>query len=105
MLEVCRDKFQELQEEEDKQKGHQDLEAFLKFQDRFFGNTEFIGELYRRELLPLDTIILVFQELLGMEDMVETEMKLEGAINLMNKVGKELESRINQLKEKDTKKK
>jgi hypothetical protein len=47
-----------------------------------------VGELYRRKLLPHTTMISVFESLLGISDVEKIDdLVIEGAINLMNKVG------------------
>ena len=63
------------------------------FNEKVFGNVEFVGELYRRKILPHQILVNIFESLLGMN---ETNSKLddlivEAAIYLMNKVGPKFE--------------
>lgn len=45
--------------------------------------------------MPQETLLLIFSELLGLQDTVKIDdLNVEGAINLMNKVGKELQEKI-----------
>jgi hypothetical protein len=63
---------------------------------KLYGNLDFVGELYRRKILPETILNTVFESLLGMGDMTEklNDLIAEGAINLMNKVGKTYEANI-----------
>jgi len=64
-----------------------------------------VGELYRRKLLPEKTLNTVFSSLLGMseENYKVDDLVIEGAINLMNKVGQVFED--NAKKQAEEKKK
>lgn len=66
-----------------------DLEAATIFKTKLFGNIEFVGELYRRKILPENTLKHVFETLLGMADdsLDVDDLTIEGAVNLMEKVG------------------
>jgi hypothetical protein len=66
------------------------------FQQKLFGNIEFVGELYRRKLLPELTLVAVFDSLLGISDINDSidDLVIEGSINLMEKVGKIFEENI-----------
>jgi len=61
-----------------------------------FGNIEFVGELYRRKILPEATLVSVFESLLGISDTNDTadDLVIEGAVNLMNKVGQTFEQNV-----------
>jgi len=65
-----------------------------------FGNIEFVGELYRRKILPQSTLISVFESLLGMSEVNDKidDFIMEGAVNLMNKVGENFESNVKNTK-------
>lgn len=65
-----------------------------------FGNIEFVGELYRRKILPQSTLISVFESLLGMSEVNDkiNDFIMEGAVNLMNKVGENFESNVKNTK-------
>jgi len=65
-----------------------------------FGNIEFVGELYRRKILPQSTLISVFDSLLGMSEVNDkiNDFIMEGAVNLMNKVGENFESNVKNTK-------
>jgi hypothetical protein len=69
------------------------FEKAIIFQTKLFGNIEFVGELYRRKILQESTLKTVFESLLGMSDINDEvdDLVIEGAVNLMNKVGFVLE--------------
>ena len=55
---------------------------------------EFVGELYRRKILPIQTLLIIFQSLLGISEtntLGIDDLVVEAAINLMNKVGYKFE--------------
>jgi hypothetical protein len=68
LFNVCKICFEKFFDLEERQKSLKDLESTLKFQQKLFGNIEFVGELYRRRILPQSTLISVFESLLGMSD-------------------------------------
>mmetsp|Transcript_27045 Transcript_27045/g.41188 ORF Transcript_27045/g.41188 Transcript_27045/m.41188 type:complete len:142 (+) Transcript_27045:1713-2138(+) len=88
------------------------MEAQFKFQDRMFGNINFVGELYRINLLKQSAISQIFTELMGTNtdgeyqaDSEIDDLKIEGSVNLMNKIGKTLEENLAKTnKKKDPKK-
>lgn len=59
------------------------------FKQKLFGNNEFVGELFRRKILPESTLCHVFEALLGISELNPQvdDLVVEGAINLMDKVG------------------
>ena len=59
------------------------------FKCKLFGNNEFVGELFRRKILPESTLCHVFEALLGLSELNSEvdDLIVEGAINLMDKVG------------------
>lgn len=61
-----------------------------------FGNNEFVGELYRRKLLAEQTLSHVFESLLGLSELNSDvdDLVVEGAINLMDKVGQCFEENV-----------
>lgn len=102
LFEVCKDCFEKFFDIEEKKKQTSDFESTLKFEKKLFGNIEFIGELYRRKILPEATLVLVFESLLGISDMNDQadDLVIEGAVNLMNKVGLNFEQRVNSADDK-----
>jgi hypothetical protein len=68
-----------------------------------------VGELYRRKILPEATLVSVFESLLGISDTNDTadDLVIEGAVNLMNKVGQTFEHNLKVAgdRKKDDKKK
>jgi hypothetical protein len=52
LFNVCKICFEKFFDAEEREKNTKDLEATLKFQQKLFGNIEFVGELYRRRILP-----------------------------------------------------
>lgn len=73
-----------------------ELEKAVIFQTKLFGNNEFVGELYRRKLLPEKTLFYVFESLLGFSDLNDDvdDLVIEGAITLMDKIGPVLDENI-----------
>jgi hypothetical protein len=64
------------------------------FEEQLFGNIEFVGELFRRKILPLQSLMMIFASLLGETDTNPNgidDLIVEAAINLMNKVGPKFE--------------
>lgn len=100
LFNVCKVEFEKFFDEEELKKSKKDKESEILFKVKLFGNIEFLGELYRRKLLPQTTLISVFESLLGISDVNETvnDLVIEGAINLMNKVGEDFENNINSAK-------
>lgn len=92
---VCKSSFEKFFDEEEKQKSKETIEKANKFKDKLFGNLDFIGELYRRQILPESILVQVQESLLGILNMDTDpdDFTVEGAINLMNKVGQEFENR------------
>lgn len=82
---------------EERKKHENDMEKQLLFQQKLYGNIEFVGELYRRKILPENILVSVFKSLLGFSEMNEEvdDLIVEAAINLMNKVGQNYEDNIN----------
>ena len=70
-----------------------DLERATVFKQKLFGNNAFVGELYRRKLLPEQTLSHVFESLLGLSELNSEvdDLVVEGAVNLMDKVGQSFE--------------
>ena len=87
MISVCRDCFEKFTDQAEKERQCKDFESELKFQDKLFGNLDFVGELFRRELLQKTAIYMIFQELLGINGEDIDDLKVEGAVKLMNKIG------------------
>jgi hypothetical protein len=89
LFEVCKDCFEKFFDSEEKQKQTKDPESSIRFKHKLFGNIEFVGELYRRKILPEATLVTVFESLLGISDTNDRadDLVIEGAVNLMNKVG------------------
>ena len=108
MFNVCKICFEKFFDNEEREKSKANLEATLKFQQKLFGNIEFVGELYRRKILPQSTLISVFESLLGMSEVNDKidDFIMEGAVNLMNKVGENFENNVKNVKknQEETKK-
>jgi len=64
---------------------------------------EFVGELFRRKILPFQTLMVIFQSLLGANDTNPhgiDDLIVEAAINLMTKVGPKFEADSSKKKNK-----
>jgi hypothetical protein len=69
LFEVCKQCFEKFFDADEKKKGHVSKESAILFRLKLYGNLDFVGELYRRKLLPETVLISVFQSLLGISDM------------------------------------
>ena len=89
---MCFEKFFDVDE---KAKSKESMERAILFKLKLYGNLEFVGELFRRKILPETVLISVFQGLLGMSEIndIIDDLGVEGAVQLMNKVGLEFETR------------
>ena len=88
MFNVCKQCFEKFFDQEERTKNLNNPDKAVLFKTKLFGNADFVGELYRRKLLPHLTMISVFGSLLGMNELEDyDDLSVEGAINLMNKVG------------------
>ena len=104
LFEVCKLCFEKFFNEEEKKKSTDNQEKAIIFRQKLFGNLDFVGELYRRKILPETVLVSVFSSLLGINDANNNidDLSIEGAINLMSKVGENYEQRA---KSKDDKQK
>ena len=95
LFEVCKQCFEKFFDHTEKAKSTESKEKALLFKIKLYGNLDFVGELYRRKIVPESVLISVFHSLLGISDMNQTidDLVIEGAISLMNKVGQNFESR------------
>lgn len=102
LFNVCKSCFEKFFDSEEKEKVKENKEKAVVFKLKLYGNLDFVGELYRRKILPETILNTVFDSLLGMAEMNDTidDLVIEGAINLMNKVGKTYESNIASTKTK-----
>ena len=95
LLNECKMCFEKFFDKEERAKQTSNPDTAVLFKTKLFGNIDFVGELYRRKLLPHATLISIFNSLLGMGGISELEkvddLIIEGAINLMNKVGQNFE--------------
>lgn len=90
LLDSCKMTFESFFDEEMRAKETETDEKRLNFVEKLFGNMEFVGELYRRKILPIHILQIIFDALLGLSDtnqMGIDDLVVEAAINLMNKVG------------------
>lgn len=105
LFEVCKNCFEKFFDPEEKEKQNNDPESAVLFKLKLFGNIEFVGELYRRKILPEATLVTVFESLLGMNETNDkaNDLTVEGAVNLMNKVGQTFEQNVKNAGEKKNK--
>lgn len=98
----CKSCFERFFNAEEKEKAMETKEKSTLFQLKLYGNLDFVGELYRRKILPETILNTVFDSLLGNSDMNDKidDLVIEGAINLMTKVGQAYENNISQAKGK-----
>jgi hypothetical protein len=96
LFNVCKTCFEKFFDTEERKKQISNPDTAVLFKTKLFGNIDFVGELYRRKLLPHTTMISVFDSLLGISEMEKIDdLVIEGAINLMNKVGQNFEEQAN----------
>jgi len=95
LFEVCKQCFEKFFNEDEKKKSVENTEKAFIFRQKLFGNLDFVGELYRRKILPETVLVSVFSSLLGINDANSQidDLSVEGAIQLMNKVGENYETR------------
>lgn len=66
---------------------------------------EFVGELFRRKILPFNILNMIFMSLLGINLEVNKngidDLTIEAAVNLMNKVGPSFEEEVKKKKQED----
>lgn len=92
LFNVCKECFEKFFNHEERTKQISNPDTAVLFKTKLFGNVDFVGELYRRKLLPHATIISIFESLLGISDVEKIDdFVIEGGINLMNKVGQNFE--------------
>lgn len=93
LLQACKETFENFFDIELRAKETENDEKTANFIEKLFGNMEFVGELYRRKILPIQTLLIIFQSLLGISETNTTidDLVVEAAINLMNKVGQKFE--------------
>ena len=56
-----------------------------------FGNIDFVGELYKEALLSDTILYSIFESLLGMESSIVTDITVDAALKLINKLGSKME--------------
>jgi len=89
IFDVCKKCFEKFFDEDERKSQTDNQEKAIVFKAKLFGNLDFVGELYRRKILPETILISVFESLLGVSEMNNKidDLVIEGAITLMNKVG------------------
>ena len=87
---------------EEREQYDTDLEKAIIYKQKLFGNNLFVGELYRRKLLPQQTLMYIFESLLGMQEFRDDidDLVVEGAICLMEKIGPTFEAKVKEAKAK-----
>lgn len=95
LFDYCKECFDKFFIASDREKADQDPEKQLIFRTKLYGNLDFVGELYRRKMLPESVLVSVFNSLLGISDINSdiNDLNIEGATRLMNKVGSFYEER------------
>ena len=94
---MCFEKFFEMDE---RNKRLNDPETAVEYQMSLHGIIEFVGELFRRQILSESTLVGVFESLFE----PITDFTVEAAIILMNKVGSDFEEVCRKKSEKKDKK-
>lgn len=96
LFSICKDCFEKFFDADEKKKSKETKERSIIFQLKLYGNLDFVGELYRRKILPEAILNTVFESLLCISNLSDTvdDLNTEGAINLMNKVGQAYEANI-----------
>lgn len=96
LFSICKDCFEKFFDADEKKKAKDSKERAIIFKLKLYGNLDFVGELYRRKILPEAILNTVFESLLCISQLNDTvdDLNTEGAINLMNKVGQAYEANI-----------
>jgi hypothetical protein len=112
LLRNCKSSFDlllnapEKEERKEKETEEDRLDRELRTKHKLFGNIDFVGELYK-ELLISDVILTsIFENLLGIDtqsDSSVTDMTIDAALKLINKLGKKMEDSVNTLKNEEKK--
>jgi len=94
LLQACKETFENFFDLELRKNETASGEKKANFEEKLFGNMEFVGELFRRKILPIQTLNIIFESLLGVSDTNPhgiDDLIVEAAINLMTKVGPKFE--------------
>jgi CRISPR/Cas system CSM-associated protein Csm3 (group 7 of RAMP superfamily) len=95
ILAECRNTFENFFDTEMRKIETSNDEKTANFVEKLFGNMEFVGELFRRKILPVSTLLMIFGSLLAITNETNKigidDLTVEAAINLMNKVGPRFE--------------
>jgi len=93
ILSNARDTFNDFFNQEKRQESTKDTESKAIFEEKLFGNMEYVGELFNRRMLPIKSLIEIFFQLMGEnQENVCDDLLMEACINLMNKVGSKFEA-------------
>jgi hypothetical protein len=72
------------------------MDEKFKLKEKLFGNIDFIGELYKENLLPEKVVMMVQMSLLGADVKPDkmTEESLEAGLNFITKIGSIFDERV-----------
>lgn len=103
LLNECRHTFENFFDTELRKIETSNDEKTANFVEKLFGNMEFVGELFRRRILPVSTLLMIFGSLLSITSETNKigidDLTVEAAINLMNKVGPRFEEECQKKKQ------
>ena len=77
----------------------------MRTKHKLLGNIDFVGELYKKDLISNVILDSIFESLLGINSHSKqvNDMTIDAALNLINKLGAKIEDREHQSKKEETK--
>lgn len=105
LLGYCKENFEDLfvtPEKEIKKENETEadrLDREIRLRHKKFGNIEFVGELFKFGLVTESILYSIFESLLGIGCYTVTEVTIDAALKLINKLGSKLEKDTNTKKD------
>ena len=101
LLDYCKKTFEKLFEtpekmgkKDEKETEEDRLDRELRYKHKLFGNMDFVGELYKEQLVSDVILYSIFECLLGLGYYSVTEITVDAALKLINKLGSKMEQDI-----------
>lgn len=80
------------------------LDRELRYKDKLFGNMDFVGELYKESLVSETILYSIFDSLLDSNSPSVTDITIDAALQLINKLGSKMEQDTKSKKNEEKKK-
>lgn len=97
LLAFCKETFDKLFETPEKLEKKENeteedrLDRELRYKHKLFGNMDFVGELYKQSLVSEVILYSIFDNLLGLETYTISDITVDAALKLINKLGSKME--------------